>query len=196
MSEPYRPDEDQPTTWGPVGDPPTEEPAEERPSLGAKPLIVGGAALVLVLVAVLVVAYLTAQAGPSGQPTNAPSSPPPPLELPLTAGELSRDPNEGQEDTGIDTDIETISATYLRGTDPTVVVIAGRPVAEPAAMLELVQADAVRPIEDGLCGRDASGYDVCVVMSGNTAVLGLGIAAQPVQDLLDDTQTVAAALTP
>lgn len=193
-----QPPPDQPgsESWGPVT--PHGEPAPDAgpkpPRSGALPLLLGAAALVLVLVAVLVVAFLTARAGPSGQPTDAPSSPPPPLELPLAVGDLSRDPNADDGDTGIDTDIETVSATYNRAAEPNLVVIAGRPVAEPAAMLELVQAEAVRPIEDGLCGRDPSGYDVCVVMNGSTAVLGLGIAMQPVQDLLDDTQAVSASM--
>ncbi|MVA74962.1 hypothetical protein GC722_02800 [Auraticoccus sp. F435] len=205
MSQQQGPEQQGPgqPAWGPVAGPPGAQPDGPQPpdgprpggsTTGAKPLLVGGGALVLVLVVVLVVAYLTAQAGPSGQPTTAPSAPPPPLELPLTAGDLSRDPNQPDEDTGIDTDIETVSATYARAAEPTVVVIAGRPLSDPAAMLDLVEAEAVRPIEDGLCGRYPSGYDVCAVVRGSTALLGVGIAGQPVQDLLDDTQTVAAAL--
>ncbi|SDD37510.1 hypothetical protein [Auraticoccus monumenti] len=180
-------------SWGPVT-PQGEPDPEPRPRSGALPLLIGAVVLVLVLSAVLVVAFLTARTGPSGQPTDAPSSPPPPLVLPLAVDDLSRDPNADNSDTTIDTDIETVSATYNRAAEPNLVVIAGRPVAEPAAMLELVQAEALRPIEDGLCGRDPSGYDVCVVMRGNTAVLGLGIAMQPLPDLLDDTQAVAAAM--
>lgn len=182
-------------SWGPV-DPDREAAggAAPKPRSGALPVLLGAVALVLVLGAVLVLAFLTARTGPSGQPTDAPSSPPPPLELPLAVGDLSRDPNAEDDDAGIDTDIETVSATYNRATEPSLVAILGRPVREPAAMLELVQAEAVRPVEDGLCGRDPSGYDVCVVMRGDTAVLGLGIAAQPLPDLLDDVQAVSAAL--
>lgn len=176
--------------WGPAAEP-GDPPARRA---GAVPLLIAGGALVLVLVVVLVVSYLTARAGPSGQPTDAPSTPPPPLVLPVSVGDLSRDPNAEPDDGGVDTDLETVSATYARQAQPSLVVIAGRPVSDPAKMLELVEAQAVRPIEDGLCGRDPSGYDVCVVVGGNVAVLGLALTTQPVEELLDDTRAVSDAL--
>ncbi|WP_114558343.1 hypothetical protein [Desertihabitans aurantiacus] len=184
-----------PAADGPVDGGDGAEQPERSPGPGAKPLIIGITALVLVLAGVVVAAFLTSRMGASGQPTDSPTPPPPPLALPLAAGELSRDPNATSDPDTIDTDIETVSATYQRNAVPSLVVIAGRPVSDPARMLELVQAEAVRPVQNGLCGRDAeSGFDVCVAVRGNVSALGVGIAAQPITDIMDDTNSVLAAM--
>ena len=143
------------------------------------------------------IAALVSRQGPSGVPTEVASATRAPLELPLKVNDLQRDPNAQQETAApsAGSAMTTVTGTYnVQGT-PTLVVVAGRPVGKPDEMLTMVEARAVRQVGSGWCGRAAGqDIDVCVVVKGDTAVMGGGLRQQPVEEIVAQAQSIADAL--
>lgn len=165
-----------------------EDPAPVDGERGARvPLLIGGVALVGLLVVVgLIAAFATRATAP--QPSAAPSQGV--LELPATVGDLVKDASAAEP--GVGADLETVSGTYRQNGKVSYVVIAGRPVTRAEDMLALISPTAVRAVDNAVCGRDpSSDLDVCVVVRGTTAVMVTGAQQQPLADIVAMANTMA-----
>lgn len=170
---------------------------ESPPARNRAPIFIALGSLVALLVVVGLVAGLVSRAGPSGTPTAEQSATRAPLELPLRVNEMQRDPNANPQSAAPTpgSDLSTVTGVYNVEGTPNLVALAGRPVRDPSVMLQMVEARAVRQIGNGLCGREPSqDIDVCVVVKGDTAVLGGGLDDQPVEQIVAQAQAVLDAM--
>lgn len=161
------------------------------------PIFIAAGALVALLVAVGLIAALVSRAGESGVPIDQITTVVVPLELPIKINQLQRDPNANDPSVAPNPEsaMDTITAIYNINGEATLVVIAGRPVKDPAEMLSMVEARAIRQVGEGMCGREPTrDLDVCVVTDGDTAVLGGGLAKQSVDEIVAQSQSVLDAL--
>lgn len=166
--------------------------AAEEPKSKA-PIFIAAGALLALLIVVGLIAALVSRTGESGTPIDQTSAAVVPLELPIKVNQLQRDPNAAEPSVAPDPGqtIATEAAIYNVNGSPALVVIAGRPVKDPAEMLTLVEARAIRQVGAGLCGREPGrDLDVCVVISGDTAVLGGGLAKQSVDEIVAQSQAI------
>ncbi len=157
------------------------------------PIFIAVGALLALLVAVGLIAALVSRTGESGVPIDQTSAAVVPLELPIKVNQLQRDPNASDPSVPPNPEgvINTATAIYNVSGEATLVVIAGRPVKDPAEMLAMVEARAIRQVGAGMCGREPTrDLDVCVVADGDTAVLGGGLAKQTVDEIVAQSQSV------
>lgn len=181
------------------GDEPGEQHEDETPR-GKAPVVITVVAVLAVLVVVGLVGFLVSRTGPSGKPTSqmTPTEAPLKLELPVAVGDLSRDPNrDSYSEIGEgDERLEARSATYLRDRTDSLYVVIARPFSDPQDMLVLLEADAIREIGDGYCGRnrDASDLDVCAVVREDIGVLAAGLEGQSPEAIVEDATEIADAL--
>lgn len=166
--------------------------ASEQPKSKA-PILIAAGALVALLVVVGLIAALVSRTGESGVPIDQTSAAVPPLELPIKINQLQRDPNAADPTVAPNPEraMDTVTAIYNINGEATLVVIAGRPVKDPAEMLAMVEARAIRQVGAGMCGREPTrDLDVCVVTDGDTAVLGGGLNKQSVDEIVAQSQSV------
>lgn len=165
---------------------------------GKAPLVIGIASVLAVLVVVGLVGYLVSRTGPSGVPTSqmTPTQKPLKFELPLSVGDLSRNPNEDSfTELGEGEDrVEARSATYVRDRTDSLYVVMARPIAEPQEMLVLLDARAIRQVGDGYCGRDSSDLDVCAIRREDIGVLAAGLQGQTPEGIIEDATAIGDAL--
>ncbi len=152
------------------------------------------AAVVVVLGLVVLVGWLSSRAGslaPSANPATLP------LALPTTAGTFQLDPNAKPSPAVMplgEDQAQSITATYYEGSDRALLVMGVRPVADSNDLVAELDITAVRQVGDGLCGRYPTGQDVCVVRSSNVGVVGVGLANQSLEQVVEESTLIAQAL--
>ncbi|MGJ3508468.1 hypothetical protein [Enemella sp. A6] len=171
---------------------------DDEPPRGKAPVVIAIASVVAVLVVVGLVGFLVSRAGPSGKPTSemTPTQAPLKLELPVTVGDLARDPNvdsstklgEGEEQ------VEARSATFVRDRTDSLYVVIARPMTDAQEMLALLDARAIREVGDGYCGRDSSDLDVCAVIREDIGILAAGLEGQTPEAIVEDATEIGAAI--
>ncbi len=190
MSEEPPQGHDDTTSWVQTDDGQLDEPPRRTRMVVYAVLAV----LVLMIVAGVIGYVASLQAAPK-QPIEVVTSLQAPLQLPLQAGTLARDPNKGlNPSTDPDTKVLSQSATYNRDGKATVIVVASRPVTDAQKLLQDAGAQAVRPVGDGFCGRTSEDYDACTIVRGNTAVLGVALADQTPEELMAEVVSVSEAI--
>ena len=175
----------------------TGELAGDASPKSKAPIFIAAGALLALLIVVGLIAALVSRTGESGVPIDQTSAALPPLELPIKVNQLQRDPNAVDPSVAPNPEakIDTVTAIYNINSQATLVVIAGRPVKDPTEMLAMVEARAIRQVGAGMCGREPSrDLDVCVVIDGDTAVLGGGLAKQSVDEIVAQATSVLEAL--
>ena len=152
------------------------------------------AAVIVVLGVVVLVGWLSSRAGSSAPSANPASLP---LTLPTTAGSFRLDPNAKPTPTVMplgDDQAQSVTATYYEGSDRALLIMGVRPVSDSNNLVSELDITAVRQVGDGLCGRYPTGQDVCVVRSNNVGVVGVGLASQPLEQVVEESTLIAQAL--
>ncbi|GAB3709463.1 hypothetical protein [Mariniluteicoccus flavus] len=197
-STPYRPDGTPPAVGSAT---PEEELAEvivhedELPQLPSNvPIYVMVGAIAALLATLGIIGYLVTRgtAEPVAVSTPDPTGVP---VLPVRVGELAREPGEGQapQDFGIDRSVQTSSAVFKKNGQVAYIVVSARPVSDPKDLLERqIKASAIRPMGDGICGRDKTDLDVCAVRRNQTTVLAIGLRSQEPKEILEFARQVLA----
>lgn len=166
--------------------------SEESSGKERTPRVIGVIVVVALVVIVGLVGYFSTRLG--GTSPEATTTPPPlTLELPMTAGDYSRDPNvESSPEPGGENDLEVRSATYVRNGADSLLVLAGRPVKTPEEMLALLPARGVQKMgTDGACGRSPEDYDVCVVLREDVGILAVALEDQTPEEIIAEARLIA-----
>ncbi|WOP19584.1 hypothetical protein [Raineyella sp. LH-20] len=152
------------------------------------------AAAVVVLGVVVMIGWLSSQAGSRSSSANPATTP---IVLPRKAGGLMIDPNAAPSPTTMalaDGQAQTVTGTYYEGNDKELLVMAVRPVNEVAGLVDDLRITTVRQVGAGMCGRYSTGQDVCVVRNDNVAVVGVGLANQSLEQVVEQSGVVATAI--
>ena len=153
-------------------------------------LMVTAAAVVVVLGIVLLVGWLSSQAGSRSGSANPATDP---IVLPETVGDFRIDPNAVPEPTTLplgEREAQSTTATYYEGNERALLVMAVRPVNQLGDLVTELDIAAARQVGDGLCGRYPTGQDVCLVRTDNTAVVGVGLAEQTLEQVVQQSTVV------
>lgn len=131
-------------------------------------------------------AYNRAQPAPVVTITPTPAHTPFALVLPSVLSKTySRDAADAQPTANTDGST-TVTGTYSKGGQATVVVMLGRPADDAKAFLQNAGFDAIAvDPTDGACGTSAdNNANGCVVIRDHTAILTVGLLAQDASELL------------
>lgn len=186
-------------TAGPVGDDEELEEVvvheDELPQLPSNvPVWIMAVAIALLLATLGVIGFLVTRGTEAPQTPTTPDPTGVPV-LPVRAGDYAREPGDNQapQDFGIDRSIQTSSAVFRKNGQVAYIVVSARPVTDPKDLLEnQIKAQAIRPMGDGVCGRDRTDLDVCAIRRNQTTVLAIGLRSQDPKEILEFAKQVLA----
>ncbi|HSN42618.1 MAG TPA: hypothetical protein VLR88_01015 [Propionibacteriaceae bacterium] len=120
-----------------------------------------------------------------------------PMVLPDSVGEFSKNPGSGESQTTSSAPPKTtVSGTYSRDGQTSVLVLLSRPDADPEAFLKEAAFTSVIRQDDGFCGVSAdNALDGCVVERDGTSILAVGLIDQSQEELLSVAETFADAVS-
>lgn len=157
-------------------------------------IMVTVAAVVVVLGVVLLVGWLSSQAGSRSGSANPAADP---IVLPETVADFRIDPNDVPEPTTMplgEGQAQSITGTYYQDNVRTLLVMAVRPVSQLGDLVSELDIEAARQVGDGVCGRYPTGQDVCLVRADNTAVVGVGLDDQTLEQVVEQSTVVVQAI--